>query len=198
MKWFATVVIGVLMFSTPALAGIDRDDLAGWGRLSESQRIEIAQIVQTKAEEAVSAKVPSVSVEDVEPWLKVIDHMGTGLVQLAHDLGVEANELVKTPIGMMAMGLIAYHVLGNDVLDIIIGFIWFFVTVPLLTLFFFKAMIPIKDYAEVEVKGWRGPKKVMKPIRRRPCFGDAEGFNVDWIFFVLCVGNVMVTMCIIA
>ena len=121
MKKCVLVFVAFFCFAFVApMAGaeINTSDIASsWGDLSETEKASFAMQIAQKAEQSTS--IPTV--DDVEPWLKLVNSIGDGLVKLAHDMGVEANELIKTPVGMMAMGLIAYHVLGEDVLDVTIG-----------------------------------------------------------------------------
>jgi hypothetical protein len=107
--------------------------------------------------------------------------------------------LIKTPVGVIiAVGLL-YHIMGPDVLDIVIGFAWLGITIPLLLLFFFKGVIPITEYREAEVKGWRGMRVVAKPIRRRMDFsGNGDELpGVDYWFMGMVVVTTIVFVSII-
>ncbi len=199
MRKILLVLIGTLLLAGPALAeGIDTDDIAStWKQLSAQQRAEMASLIAQKAAETTTPSGPLVTAEKVEPWLTLIDHMGEGLVKLARDLGVTANELVVSPVGMITVGLIAYTVMGDQVMDLGIGLLWAGLTFPLLLLFFFKSVIPITEYAEVKQRFFGHEYTVHRPIRRKMVFGADEDFNVDWAFAGLLLLNGLVTVIIL-
>jgi len=49
----------------------------------------------------------------LKEWAGVISDT---IKTVCHDLGVEVNEFVKTPVGMIVTGLIIYKVIGKDVI----------------------------------------------------------------------------------
>jgi hypothetical protein len=208
MKYFITMLFcAIMMFNSVATADIALDALSSeWTKLTAVQKAKLAGLITEEASSATSliASIPpSVDAEKIEPWLKLIGEVGDGMVELAHALGVEANELIKTPIGILAMCLVVYHVMGSALFGIAGGLLWFSLTMPFLILFYFKSVIPIVEYKEVN-RSLRSDSDVTivasKPIRRRMTFGDGdedEG-SVDWVFTVLLVLTFFVTIMFLA
>ena len=192
------LVLGLLV-AAPVLAdgyrGISTTDIADtWAELNPQERAEMATIIAKKAA-AKKTAIANVTVEEVEPWLLVIDRLGSGLVKLAHDMGVEANELITTPVGVLAMGLVVFHVAGDEVIEIFVGLLWFFMTCPFLVLFYFKSVVPVVEYVEVPVKRFGKSAVVVKALRRKMEFGGS--FNVEFVFILLVSFNTLITLCII-
>lgn len=198
---FAATLLLVLLLAGPALAGkggITTDSIEGsWNQLTEQQKAQLAtQIAKeaSKNDTLFNGQVvtKNVKVDEVEPWLSLIDKVGEGLVRLAKDLGVTANELLVTPVGVVTVGLVAYHVMGDDVIDAFSAFAFALVAFPLLTLFFFKSVIPVIEWKEFVVDGWRGKRVVIRRIRRTPIFGASEDFNQDWLFAIVAAASFLI------
>lgn len=194
--------LSIFLFAGPALAAITSNSISSeFAKLSPTKRAEIATLIALEAEKASSSlsKIPTVEPDDVEPWLKLIDHMGAGLMKLAHDLGVEVNTLLTSPIGLIAVGLIAYHVMGDLLVGIFTGLLWFALITPLLILYFYKVVIPVTGHVEVTQKRMFGdPVQVQVPVRRKVSFEDKDGNGPEWTFFSLLVAHCFVTMIFIA
>lgn len=198
MKAFLVAFLAIFLLAHPALAGIGTDDISSeWGKLTPTQQAEMAAAIAKKAAETQTPPKPLVTVEAVEPWLTLIDHMSEGLVKLARELGVTANELLVSPVGIITVGLIAYTVMGEDLVEVGVGLLWAALTFPLLILFFFKSVVPVKEYAETKKAFFGREYTVHKPIRRKVVFGDGEGFNVDWVFVIMLAINGIVTLAIL-
>lgn len=206
MRQLIVALLGALLLASATTAEIYANDISNdFNQLSALKKaeaaLEIAKMVDAGKQTTETVVLPTVTVDEVEPWLKLIDRLGEGLVGLAHDLGVEANELVKTPVGMVAMGLIIYHVMGdaiNEGIDVVLGIGWFFLTTPFLVLYFYKAVIPIESYVEVTLRSrfrWVGDRVVVKPIRKKMEL-EWEVFGPGWLFVILLVLHVLLTLCI--
>jgi hypothetical protein len=201
MKMIFTILMS-LMIASVSWAAIDTVDISDdWNKLTTAQRAEMAQIIANKATTPVVAP----SVEQVEPWLELVDHLGEGLVKLARDLGVEANTLLKSPVGVITVGLVAYHVMGDDIVELAAGLLWFGLTFPIWLLFFFKVTIPVIDYREVRKKTlFKGQITVDAPVRRKPTFAmhtnydSTNGAGPDWIAAIALAAQLLVTVIFIA
>ena len=195
MRTLLVAFLAIFLLATPAMAGIDTSDIAvEWGKLTPAQRAEMAGLI---AEKAATPTAPLVTAESVEPWIALLDHMGEGLVKLAKDLGITANELLVSPVGMITVGLIAYTVMGEDLMEVAMALLWVALSFPLLTLFFFKSVVPVREYAEVKKVVFGHEYTVHKPLRRKVVFSDDEGFNVDWVFVIMLVVNGIVTLALL-
>ena len=118
MKYIFGILIMVLSFS--AVAQINTNGL------SEEQK---AVLALDAARMKSSAKVESV--EQVSKWVNIGKDLGSGLNATAKELGITANELAKTPVGLFAIILIGWNYMGNDLIGIIFGFFWFTGAIPI-------------------------------------------------------------------
>lgn len=117
MKYLLGILI--MAFSLSAMA----IDLNG---LSEEQKAQLAlQAAQMKTQ------VKTQTVETVSKWVNIGKDLGSGLNATAKELGITANELAVTPVGMFAMVLIAWNYIGNDIVGVIFGFFWLSTVVPI-------------------------------------------------------------------
>ncbi len=120
-------IILTLFFTTAALinvgAAIETMDLnkAGFSKLTETQKVDILNEI-----ERVSNKADGVeTVEKVSKWVTVGTDLGKGLAGAAKELGVTANEFIKTPVGKLTAALIVWHFMGGTLIHIFGAFaIW--------------------------------------------------------------------------
>lgn len=190
-------LVGILFLAGPALAtnGVDAGDLS-WNQLTHRQKAELAL---EAADMVASNQVPAIPVkaDDVAPWLALIDRVGEGLVKLARDLGVTANELLASPVGVITVGLVAYHIMGAEVVGVLCGLLWFFLTLPLMLLFFYKLVIPVQGYESRTLARsfGRNPVTVDVPVRREVTFDDKSG--PEWVFVIVLLLQLFVTICFV-
>jgi hypothetical protein len=206
MRNFVVTLTGalLLLFASPALATPASDLQSAFKLLPAGQQAEVAAFMAKKAAQAATGQVATpaplidVSADEVEYGLKLIDHLGAGLLNLAKQLGVEANVFVQSPVGMVSMGLLVYHVAGAAILKLTIGSAWFFLTMPLLVGFFFKAVIPITGYADVTMSPWwlKGEVKRSRPIRKQLTF-NFNGCAATWVFVICLAVQIIATLCIL-
>ena len=201
------VLLGVLFLAGPALAqnrgGITTDSIeSNWDKLTEEQKAGLAaQVAQQAGKNDVTfngTPIPkNVIAENVAPWLSLIDKVGEGLVRLAKELGVTANELLRTPVGVITVGLVAYHVMGNEIMGVLVGLLWFALAMPVWLLLFYKLVIPVVKYETVKQARWgRDPVEVQVPVRRRVTFDSDSG--PEWIGTISLIFLLIVTIAFIA
>jgi hypothetical protein len=117
MKRFLVVLM--LMFTLPAFAGIQSNQLdnAGWRNLSEAQK---AAVMKQVAETAAQGS-GSVNTTNVSEWVDVGERIGKMIGGVAKEVGVAVNDFVKTPVGKMAMVVIVWHFMGNVIIHVLGG-----------------------------------------------------------------------------
>jgi hypothetical protein len=178
------VLLGVLFLAGPAFAqtGITTDAISGnWRKLTEEQKAALAAQIAQQADQNKTTPlgdiVPTkVEAQDVEPWLVLIDKVGQGLVRLAKDLGVTANELLRTPVGIITVGLVAYHVMGEELMGILTGLLFFALAMPVWLLTFYKWVVPVIEYRVVkQARLFRPVEEIQVPVRRRVTFDEDAG-----------------------
>jgi hypothetical protein len=78
-----------------------------------------AMVLEAEKKSKKAKEVPTV--DQVEAWVNIGDKVGGAIAATCKQLSVEVNEFVKTPVGMIAVGLIAYKVVGEKLWDVIGG-----------------------------------------------------------------------------
>lgn len=119
------ILILALMFAVPAFA---QDNQTA----SQQLNAEIAKMSDAEKEKALkSIKAgESPSAAQAREWIDIGNGLGEGLAATAQKLGVVANDFAKSPVGQMAMFLIIWNYMGDDITGWICGFGWLIITLP--------------------------------------------------------------------
>ena len=122
--WFLAVLL--MVFAVPAFAGtvLSTDGLT----IEQKAQLEL-EAAKMKKEAAQTVKIETA--EEVSKWVNVGKEIGLGLNATAKELGVTANELAGTPVGMIAIGLIAWNYVGADIVGVLFGTFWLMFTIPI-------------------------------------------------------------------
>ena len=118
MKYIICLVL--LLVSTATFAGIESRDVGavGFDKLTDSDKLTVMKDIADRAQ----LVVPAISTpEKVSAWVKVGTDIGAGLAGAARELGVQANEFVKTPVGEWVAFLIIWHFMGSMVIHVVAG-----------------------------------------------------------------------------
>lgn len=123
-KMFFAICV-ILLFSSVATAQeID------WDALTDEQR---AQLV-LEAEKMKAQNIPSVvselenfSPERINEWVQLGQNIALAFTTVAKELGVTADEFLKTNTGKITIALIVWQVMGADMLGFLGGAIWWIV-----------------------------------------------------------------------
>ena len=157
-----------------------------------------------KIEEKVETVIPEITKiieadpEKLDKWRKLI--VGT-IKDTCNDLNVTVNEFVKTPVGMGVVGLVAYEVVGRDLLTgtirvTIAGIMWAIITIILgfTARYFLGSTLVYNNVEEI-------PREKGKPIIKR---SDPEKkLRYPWrgndarTVFGACIGIFYTVSCIV-
>ncbi len=87
--------------------------------LTDTQVAHLEQQAREMKEqpENVSAAVR----KEAEAWGELGTNMGKAMVGAAHELGVAANEFANTPLGKVVVVIVAYKLVGNDLIGVVLG-----------------------------------------------------------------------------
>lgn len=98
---------------------------SGWDSLTETQQAAlIAQIADnvsqnnTKAQQVVPTLPETVDPKQVDDWVTLGEHVGKAFGGAAKELNIAVNDFIKTPVGMLAMILIVWNVIGTTILHV--------------------------------------------------------------------------------
>ncbi|HET8686943.1 MAG TPA: hypothetical protein VFM18_09810 [Methanosarcina sp.] len=162
MKRFFLFVF-YMLFSMSAFAGITTNNLEGFNDLPEAQKAEIAQLVAQKKEETAPISSDK-TLTRLDKYAEVGQRLGVGLVAAAKELGIAANDFVKTPVGKVTAALIIWKVIGNDFLHLFGAFFFFFISPPCIIFVFKRYMWEYakeKTLTRTNFKGQTSTKTVL-------------------------------------
>lgn len=131
MKRFIFAV--TMLFSSLVFAGIDSRAIASdYNDLPEATKLEIAKTIaaakaaQKQALPGVVETVAAVTPERLNEWAEKGKGIGMAIGSAAKELGIAANDFLKTDAGKMTMGIILWKMLGHDITHFMGGFVFFF------------------------------------------------------------------------
>jgi hypothetical protein len=125
MKFILSIM---LLVSSISVFAVDTDDInsAGFRSLSEVDKVEIIKTVAEKSKQpTTSIKTEDIltTLENTDKWVGIGTSLGRGLAATAKELGIAANDLANTRLGMIVTTLIVWNFLGAKILDVIGGII---------------------------------------------------------------------------
>jgi hypothetical protein len=115
------------------------------GMLTETQK------AQLKAKEVQSTV--QTSVETAGKYAGIGKEIGDGLRSALSALNEETNKFGNTKVGIFVMVLIAWKVMGTDVLQLIFGTFFALIWIPLWSISFFKMAMPRSMLASTATDG---------------------------------------------
>lgn len=111
------IAILAMCVATSAFASAQAIDTS---KLSKAQIAELA----AKAEEMGATTPANVSAtvrKEAEAWGDLGANMGKAMVGAAREVGVASNEFASTSLGKIVVGIVAYKVIGKDILGVVFG-----------------------------------------------------------------------------
>ena len=117
MKYILLIL--ALLFATPVFA-----QQTAQRTYSEELNAEIAQMNDAQKAEALKAirAGQSDTAAKAREWIDIGNGLGAGLAATAEKLGVVANDFAKSPVGKLAMLLIIWNYMGDDLMGMLAGF----------------------------------------------------------------------------
>ncbi len=123
----ALVLAVTLGFASTSFAGISSDDIDLRG-LSEVDKAAI--VAAAEKARVANAAGPAITPKAAQEWAEFGAQIGKGLAATAKELGIAANEILTTPVGMLTAGLLVWHFAGEDLVGIMFGIGWLLVFCP--------------------------------------------------------------------
>jgi hypothetical protein len=117
MKKFITVL--ALCVASTAFAGAAATTSLDVSKLTPEQIEKIKSQVSDMSKEPtnISANVR----KEAEAWGELGANMGKAMVGAAREVGVASNEFASTSLGKVVVAIVAYKVIGKDILGVIVG-----------------------------------------------------------------------------
>ncbi len=149
MKYIIAALL--LAFSFTAAAGSSVNTTG----LTDQQHAEmVLQVVKMKG---TAANVSTA--DEVSKWVDIGKNLGQGLAATAKELGITANELADTPVGMVAITVIIWNYMGESIIGILFGIVWFTTMIPT-WIWLYRAKFVVRKI-EIFEKG-KGPDGLIK------------------------------------
>jgi hypothetical protein len=136
-------MVKLLLLVTTFAFCISADDVAqaGFNKLTESQK---AQIIQSIESTASSTATPTVTT--VDQWVSLGMKIGQALAGCAKELNLAVNDFMKTPAGKVATVLIVWKVMAIDILHIVGGLMILVVGLTLVRAYYKGCKIETRKY----------------------------------------------------
>lgn len=135
MKKFFAILALVFCVSTPAMAQTGCDSIS-LQNLPESVVIELKK----KCVELAKPVTP-VNIESMGEYAELGKKYGVALSEVAKSIGTTVNELALTPVGKFMLVMVAYKVMGADLIGVFGGITWFMVMIPLWIYMFHRLVL---------------------------------------------------------
>lgn len=90
-------------------------------KMDDSEKAKVLRYIESPTSEAARR---------AQDWIDVGAGIGESLAATAGKLGVEVNKFATTPVGKLAMVLIVWHYMGDDIMGIVSGLLWFAIFLP--------------------------------------------------------------------
>lgn len=120
MKYFLMAVS--LMFCAAAYAGSATPGSSTYVDVSKITPEQASQIQKQVDELQLKPTNVSANVrKETEAWGELGSNMGKALIGAAKEVGVAANDFAGTSLGKITVGIVAYKIIGRDVLKITSG-----------------------------------------------------------------------------
>ena len=111
------IAILALCFATGAFAA--KQTSVDVSKLTPEQVAHINSQVSEMTKDPVN--VSATVRKEAEAWGELGANMGKAMVGAAREVGVASNEFANTSLGKVVVGIVAYKVVGKDILGVIFG-----------------------------------------------------------------------------
>lgn len=151
----------ILAFSIPVMANTTESvHLDG---LTAAQITELKQQAE-KMRSTQPANVSATVRKEAEAWGELGANMGKAMVGAAKEVGVAADEFSKTTLGKIVVFIVAYKLIGQDLLAIFIGLLVLVVGTSLTIWLAFTTAWYDREYAYVPVLWGLFNRKVITKV----------------------------------
>jgi hypothetical protein len=167
-KIFAVIALMIAMTS-PAVAQSGCDAIAIQG-MPESVIIDLKK----KCLELAKPIAPSITVDDMGEYAELGKKYGIALSEVAKSIGTTVNELAQTPVGKFMLIMVAYNVMGEGLIGVFGGAVWFLTMIPLWIYMFHRMVLSTRSVREtydhtnsklsnrvINPVDWNGPSSVI-------------------------------------
>ena len=145
----AAIAVSTLT-AVPAVAqsGCDAIEVQG---LPEAVVIDLKK----KCVELAKPVTPSINVDSMSEYAELGKKYGIALSEVAKSIGTTVNDLAQTPVGKFMLVMVAYRVMGEGLIGVLGGFVWFTTMIPIWLYMFHRLVLrntKTKTYTDAQGK----------------------------------------------
>lgn len=170
---FAIAMLFTIGIVAPASAA-NCDSLSIVG-LPDSAVIELKK----KCVEVSKVQQAAPDVSDIAEYAELGKKYGIALSEVAKSIGTTVNELAQTPVGKFMLVMVAYKVMGEDLIGIVGGVVWFSTMIPLWIFMFYKLVFSTRKVVEKFNEAGKRISQEVSPV-------DYNGPAGVLSFFMMC------------
>jgi hypothetical protein len=176
LVWMVLALLLALFTASQAFAG-SCDQLVVPG-MTDSQLIDLKKKCVDMA-----GNIAAVStVDNMAEYAELGQKYGVALSEVAKSIGTTVNELAQTPVGRFMLVMVAYKVMGNDLLGIVGSVLWFTIMIPLWVYMFHRMVLSTRSVRETyDPTNSKLSKREIAPVN----WGDAPGVIAIVMMFVM-------------
>jgi hypothetical protein len=176
MKQLLLIFAFLFAFATPVLASTGCDNISVEG-LPESVVIDLKK----KCVELAKPVTPSIDVDSMSEYAELGKKYGIALSEVAKSIGTTVNELAQTPVGKFMLVMVAYRVMGDGVIGIVGGVVWFVTMLPIWMYLFNRMVFRNRETRSYEDINTGKTITEVEPID----FEKQAGAIALWFLFIL-------------
>lgn len=165
-----------LLFPLVATAAIETNGL------TDKQKAELALQAAQMKEQATA--IPA-NPEDIKKWVGMGEEIGNVLIGLSGKLGIAMDQLLDSKVGLIAVLLIVWHVIGSALIHIGLGIMWLIIMTTLWWRLFHK-MCVVDNIDEEYYENGKIKQRVINTYKSRDVSDERHGaFIVSGILIVV-------------
>ena len=146
----AAIAVSTLS-AVPAVAQTAGCDSIAVEGLPEAVIIDLKK----KCVELAKPVTPSINVDSMSEYAELGKKYGIALSEVAKSIGTTVNELAQTPVGKFMLVMVAYRVMGEGLIGVLGGFVWFTTMIPIWLYMFHRLVLrntKTKTYTDAQGK----------------------------------------------
>jgi len=175
LVWMVLVLLLVLFAAGKVFAG-SCDQLVVPG-MTDSQLIDLKKKCVDMA-----GNITAVStVDNMAEYAELGQKYGIALSEVAKSVGTTVNELAQTPVGRFMLVMVAYRVMGSDLLGIFGSVLWFTTMIPLWIYMFHRMVLNTRSVRETFDHSGKLSNRVVNPVD----WSEAPGVIAAVMMFVM-------------
>lgn len=111
---------------------------------TDCETLRLEQLKKEGLEKAAEASAPFITPEKVTGWAQVAEGFANAMGAAAKQLNISVNEFIKTPAGMITIGVILWKVVGVSILKLLAMYAVFLVTKRILQVMWTVSVTPVE------------------------------------------------------